>query len=196
MAEATPIYRVRWTLRATLEWSLHSHQNAILYALLSDAARGGDAEGPTGLPDRLLLDAPERCRDRVEAGESFAFGATLLEFDPGRAAELLGRLNEGLVRLGRVAPRRPVALGGNFDLIDVRDLVAARALGPGDAPEALGMDAVGGEIRRLNDRGNGPLTLRFLSPLRLERPAAEADDGHRFADASAFEARMGFTSVA
>ena len=67
-------------------WSLHSHQNAILYALLCDAARGDDGDGPWQMPEGLLLDAPEQCRDRYQPGELFAFGAMLIEFDPERAS--------------------------------------------------------------------------------------------------------------
>ena len=188
MQMETPFFRVRWTLRARSAWSLHSHQHAILYALLCDAVRGEDLDGPTHMPEGLLLDAPEQCRDRYEPGGLFAFGATLVEFDPERALRRLRMLSDGLTRVGRVTPRKPVALGGNFDLIDVQDLVAKRSLPPGEPFTALGMDVVTRELERLNTMAGRPLTLRFLSPLRLERPGADAETGHRYVDGSGLHA--------
>ena len=182
MLASTPFYRVRWTLRARSPWSLHSHQHAILYALLCEAARGAAGDGAPHMPEGLLLDAPEQCRDRVAPGETFAFGATLVEADPLRAARRLQVLAGGLERIGRDRPRRPVALGGNFDLIDVQDLIACRSLRPGEPFLSLPLDTVTAECGRLADAPR--LTLRFLSPLRLELPQGEAVEGHRFADGS------------
>ena len=100
MAIETPFFRVRWTPCARSAWTLHGHQNAVLYALLCDAARGNAADGPSHMPEGLLLDAPELCRDRYERGDLFAFGATLIEFDPATALRRLRAISEGLARAG------------------------------------------------------------------------------------------------
>ena len=187
-AADTPLFRVRWVLRARKEWSLHSHQYAILYALLCEAARGGEPDGPPHLPDGLLLEAPEQCRVHYEPGDKFAFGATLFEPDLARASKLLHRISAGLVRLGRQAPKRPVGLGGNFDLVEVEDLVTGGSLKPGDPFTPLSLNTLAVELQRVMELAAlGPFTLRFESPLRLERPNAEACDGHRYADGNAFD---------
>ena len=72
-------------------------------------------------------------------------------------------LSDGLTRVGRVTPRKPVALGGNFDLIDVQDLVAKRSLPPGEPFTALGLDVVTRELERLSTMADQPLTIRFLA---------------------------------
>ena len=188
MSMETPFFRVRWTLRARATWSLHSPQNAILYALLCGSARGADGDGPAYMPDGLLLDAPEQCRDRYEPGEQFAFGATLIEFEQASATRRLNTIADGLTRLGRTAPREPTALGGNFDLVDVQDLVAQRSVAPGEPFLPLGADIVTRELEQLSPMVGAPLTLRFRSPLRLERPGADAEDGHRYADGTRLHA--------
>lgn len=90
--------------------------------------------------------------------------------------------------MGHVAPRKPVALGGNFDLVNVQDLVVRRSLAPGEPFAALGLDTIDPELERLYAMAGRPLTLRFHSPLRLERPGAEAQSGHRYADADGLHA--------
>ena len=188
MSIETPFFRVRWMLCARSAWTLHSHQNAMLYALLCDAARGNDVDRPSYMPEGLLLDAPEQCRDRYERGDLFAFGATLIDFDPASALRRLHAISEGLARVGHVAPRKPIALGGNFDLVNVQDLVAKRSLAPGEPFMALGLDPINNELERLYAMAGQPLTLRFHSPLRLERPGSEAQSGHRYADAAGLHA--------
>ncbi|HME70278.1 MAG TPA: CRISPR-associated endonuclease Cas1 [Myxococcota bacterium] len=188
MSIETPFFRVRWTLCARSAWTLPPYQNAILYALLCDAARGNDADAPSHMPEGLLLDAPEQCRDRYERGDLFAFGATLIESVPATALRRLHAISEGLARVGRDAPRKPIALGGNFDLVEVQDLVAKRSLAPGEPFAALGLQTIDQELERLYALSGRPLTIRFLSPLRLERPGSDAQAGHRYADADGLHA--------
>ena len=180
MSNETPFFSVRWTLRAKSAWSQHTFSNAILYALLCDAARGDPADGPMHMPEGLLLDAPEIARDRVEPGEDYAFGATLIEGDPQRASRLLHRLSAGLVRLGREKPKKPVALGGNFDLIRVEDLVAGTTVPPDGNFLTLPQDRLNTECQRLYACLGQPITLRFLSPLRIELPGDQIADGSRY----------------
>jgi CRISPR-associated protein Cas1 len=136
------------------------------------------------MPEGVLLDAPERCRDRYETGETFAFGATVIETDFDKAQRLLTEIAEGLVRLGKTKPRKPVALGGNFDLIHVEDLIAGTPLGPDEDFAPLGFSTITSDVERLLPRLNQPITLRFQSPLRLDRPGADIEAGHHFADGS------------
>jgi len=182
MTAGTPHFRIRWLLRAKAQLALHPRQNAILYALLCDAARGQTPDGPSHMPEGLLLDAPETGRLTVDGGEHFAFGATLIEADPAQATRRLHRLSLGLMRLGNTVPKVPVALGGNFDLIEVRDLVSGLPRSPDDPFQPVSRSGLTQQIERLLARADKPLTLRFLSPLRLELPGDSAIDGHRFAD--------------
>lgn len=182
MPAETPFYRVRWTLRARTPCHLHTHQNAILYAVLCDAARDGST-GPH-MPDGLLLDAPEVGRIGLEPGEEFAFGATLIEADPEQAARRLHAVSAGLSRLGATKPKKPVALGGNFDLVNVEDLVTGKAVAPGEPFAPLPRAALIEQFDRLGELVGKPITLRFTSPLRLELPEAEVVNGHRYADGS------------
>jgi len=182
--EVTPFFQVRWLLKATSPWLVHPRQNAILYALLCEAARGGNAEGPPHLPEGLLLDAPECGRHAVETGELFAFGATFLDADAAQASRRLHQLSQGLIRWGRTVPKTPVVLGGNFELFEVRDLVAGQTRSPGEHFVALPRHSISEQIERLLLLADKPLTLRFLSPLRLPLPGDQAVDGHRFSDGS------------
>src|ERR1700721_1484258 len=184
MNASTPFFRVRWLLKARARCVLHTRQNAILYALLCDASRGERAEGPTHLPEGLLLDAPEVGRDRVEAGEEFAFGATLIEADAGQASQRLHRISSGLARMGRTPQAKPVALGGNFDVVEMRDLVAGTSIAPGSPIQSLSRESISEEFGRIASFLGKPIALRFLSPLRLELPADTASEGHRYADGS------------
>ena len=170
MLMETPFFRVRWTLHARSSWLLRSHQDAILYALLCDAARGDATDRPMRIPEGLLLDAPERCRDRYQKGDSFAFGATLIETDHFRATRFLHEISAGLIRVGRDRPRTPVALGGNFDLIDVQDLVARKSLSPGDAFTPLGLDAITAEIERLIARVRRAADVAVPQPVATRTP--------------------------
>ena len=79
----TPFWRARWVIRARGGWTLPALPHAVLYALLCDAARGEHADGLAHMPEGMLLDAPETQQGTVAAGESFSFGATLIEADAG-----------------------------------------------------------------------------------------------------------------
>lgn len=183
MREETPFHRVRWTIRARSSCCLHTFQNAILYAALCEAARD-EARGPH-MPEGLLLDAPEIGRIELSRGEGYAFGATLIEADSERAARRLHDLSAGLARLGAAKSEKPVALGGNFDVVKVEDLTAGATVSPGDPFKPISRAVMIDQFNRVERFVGQPITLRFISPLRLELPESEAARGHRFADATA-----------
>ncbi len=183
MIPSTPFYRVTWTLRARSSIALPPLQHAVYYALLCEAARG---DGPPQMPEGLYLDAPEQCRFPIDPGELFNLGATFIETDPERASRRLHQVARGLSRCGQQPPRKPVVLGGNFDLVEMRDRITDQALQPDHAVHALSLDTLGRHYQQLAHTSR--LTLRFVSPLRIDRPAADVTEGHQFADRDSFRA--------
>lgn len=185
MPSDTPFFRVRWVLQARSAWALPEWPHAVLYALLCEAAGDPPLVEPH-MPDGLLLDAPGPAPLRVAAGETFAFGATLIEPNPARAAQVLHQLAAGLRRHGQVPPQRSVALGGNFDLIRIEDTVTGEPRHPGEPFQALPRQTLIERTEHWLPHLGRPLRVRFVSPLRLELPEACQVAGHRFADASCF----------
>jgi hypothetical protein len=147
------------TLRLTAPARFHFLHGGVLRGLLSAAL--GQHELPVG----VVPFAPESGRARFDTGEAYRLGLTLVGEESAGAERIL----TGLERVGREEPPGRGAtptLGGNFRL------EAAAPLPPADP---------GGEAGALLDLA-GPgksLTLRFLSPLRLERPEGlqPKDDG-------------------
>ncbi len=180
MAQA---FAVRVVLQALDDVRLHAHHAAALYGLLA-AAFGAVRAGAEGIPDGVLLDAPEQCRTRVTRHERYAFGATLLAESPTAAQQLLGELATGLATLGaRPAPDRP-AWGGNFVVASVEDRVAnslcssTTRLAPIPAPR---WDDEANQLAAL-----GHATLRFTAPLRCERGDHDRRPGHAYFDRECF----------
>src|SRR5690606_22492748 len=163
--------------QARREIALPVHQGALLYALICNANQVGNA--PPAFPRDMLLDAPEQGRTRLSAGERFAFGGSLLCNSPQEAAEIARRLQRGLDRLGREGKPRHQGLGGNFLLFATEDLVAGREWGGGSLT-AVPLAHIDQEIAHLLERD--VLTVRFMSPLRLERPGKNKHRGHAFFD--------------
>src|SRR5437763_1338150 len=91
------VFRVRLVLQATDRIFMHAFHAGNLYALLA-AAQGKGSDGPSGVPDGVLLDAPEQCRARLDPEDTYAFGLTLLAGD--RAGPTLATLVRGLRLLG------------------------------------------------------------------------------------------------
>ena len=65
MSIETPFFRVRWTLRPIGVDVTQSPKRHPLRVPLRRSPRR-DADGPAYMPEGLLLDAPEQCRDRYE----------------------------------------------------------------------------------------------------------------------------------
>jgi CRISPR-associated endonuclease Cas1 len=180
--DATPFYRLRWLLRMNRPTRLPCQHHAVLYAVLCAAAKAGPGEAESAIPEGLLLDAPEAARTELDAGENYSFGATWIGEGPSRVAAIAHQISAGLGRVGQKAPKEGAALGGNFELVELRDLVADRPLAPGDVPTPVSRERISRELEALLDRSGRPITLQFLSPLRLELPGREGDKGHRHAD--------------
>lgn len=185
VAATTPFYRLRWLLRLMRKTELPAHHAAVVYALLA-RANGASSEA-AAIPDGLMLHVPKQCRIRIEAGQQYAFSGTWIEPHPEMLQERLHALNRRLRALGRQREHRSAdGLGGNFELQAVEDLVPGRGLDLGARPKAVTADHITREIRRLPPLEE--VTLRFTSPLRLERPRGDVRDGHHFFGGEYFHA--------
>lgn len=181
-ADPLAVFRVRVELEATAPVKLHSFHGPAAYALLA-AAHGRGRSTQPALPDGLMPDVPEQCRVRVDAGERYALGFTLLAPTPAAAGEVVRPLLDGLRAVGESAgPNRP-AWGGNFRVAAVEDLVAGTPFA--DALTPLDPARFDQETAALADRPR--LTLRFLSPLRAARPKSRITSGHGFVDRHFFD---------
>ncbi|MBK6900384.1 MAG: CRISPR-associated endonuclease Cas1 [bacterium] len=122
------------------------------------------------LPDGVVPFASESGRVAFEAGDTYQFGVTILD----RHRDLLPVLESGLAGIGCPSHdrsgSRPV-LGGNFEVLGLEIYT--------------GPDALSGLEQR---SATGELTLRFLSPLRMQRPKADVRPGKRYLDGTCFPA--------
>ncbi|MGZ5444639.1 MAG: CRISPR-associated endonuclease Cas1 [Thermoanaerobaculia bacterium] len=121
-------------------------------------------------PHEVVPYACESGRVRFEAGDSYHFLLTFV----GDSAAIADDLARGIARVGRTQPDRSSALptlAGNFELEGFDRLPAI------DWTRDAALVS-----------GRPGLTLRFLSPLRLELPDDLAREGHRYFDARAFPA--------
>lgn len=129
------------------------------------------ALGVRSLPDGVIPFACESGRVTYAPGDEYCFGVTFVGSERARA----GGLPAGLAAIGARPPAEdgpPPVLAGNFQVMAVRALPA-----PGFESEA-----------RALARHAGRATLRFLSPLRLERPLGSERPGKRYLDADCFPA--------
>jgi CRISPR-associated endonuclease Cas1 len=120
------------------------------------------------MPDGLLPEMPEQARVQLAPGSCYALGFTLIDESTERASERIRSLVRGLRLLGQRPPGpNPPALGGNFEVALVEDLVAGLSIQEGHRflpiPEAYLL----AEGQRLS--GCDSVTLRFVSPLLAER---------------------------
>ena len=87
-------------LRLTGAARLHAYHGPILDALLAQAHGAARNQDP-GVPDGVLLDAPEQARLWLAKGSRYAFGLTLLAADRQAAGTLCDQLVHGLRQVGR-----------------------------------------------------------------------------------------------
>lgn len=126
--------------------------------------------GGHGFPHEVIPFAPESGRVRFDAGDSYQFLLTCV----GDALAIAGDLARGIARAGRTPPDRSASLptfAGNFELEAFDRL-----------PDSDWMRDV------VIASGRPGVTLRFLSPLRLELPEDLAQVGHRYFGSGAFPA--------
>ena len=107
--ESTCFHRIAITLRARQPIQLHFHHAATLHALVASGCPSDD--GQSHCPDGVMIEAPEQGRIRVEAGETYRFGLSLLAADPARARRCVADIVDGLEKTSKTRPRRPVAFG-------------------------------------------------------------------------------------
>lgn len=185
-------YRARFLLRITRQLHLPACHGAVSYSLMARAF-GVGATVEDGVPDGLLLDAPEQGRTRATHSQLYALGGTFLG-PPEQATARCRQVADGLARLGAGKPGPGATLGGNFRLHAVQDLVtgselaADGLLAPIPADHLAAEFAAARELRRL--------TLRFSSPLRMRRGRAHQETGHAFFDGKHFEPLAFFRRLA
>ncbi|MCA9000100.1 MAG: CRISPR-associated endonuclease Cas1 [Planctomycetaceae bacterium] len=144
-----------------------SHQQAgLIYALLAEA-NGHSHRQPPALPADLIPEPIEHCRRLIRRHQNWGFGLTLFAPDPNEAQQRLRLLLSGLSALGRQAVRPGVALGGNFHIKEVHDLVAKRILLKGTPPTSIADEHIVAEIEQALPLQR--ITLRFTTPLRMSR---------------------------
>lgn len=182
----TGVHRVRFVLEVTRAVSMPPLHGPVLYAFLANAY-GQASDASPALPDGLMINAPEQCRTTLRAGEQYAFGVTSVGAADSSAS--IHTLIEGLARMedGKTKPR-PHGLGGNYRVNEVRDLIAGTALADNAELRMVSTTHITRESARL-DRSTR-LTLRFTSPLRLDRPRERGAPGHVYMDSDYFDAQL------
>jgi hypothetical protein len=176
------IFRVRIVLQTTEPIRMHAFHAGTLYALLAAAASRG-RQTALGIPDGLLLDAPEQCRSVFEPGERYAFGFTLLAH-PDQAPSLVTDVVRGLKELGKKKEAKGLVWGGNYKVNDIQDLIAERSWAEGNDLTPVPTDQFVREIDQLG--GAADCTLQFVSPFRSERPNRDRLPGRGFLDRDYF----------
>lgn len=184
--QQTGLYRGRCVLRITRPTRLHALHYPLLYATLA-ADWAVARNGPAAVPDGVLLDAPEQCRLDWERDARYACGLTILAADGVAAGERLDLLVAGLRKLGRKTTKRGLALGGNFEVAVVEDLVAGQPHRAGQPLAPIPLAVVEDEVARAAARDR--LVLRFLSPLRALRSKRHRHEGHTCFDEAVFDPR-------
>lgn len=187
------INRLRIILQPTELVRLKFHQAGLVYALIAEANGRALGIDPV-LPDEILIEAVEQGRREIAPYHFWAFGMTLLAGSLAKRTEVMKRLRLGLKLVGSQPARPGIALGGNFRVADIIDLVAGRTLKPDTPPTPIAETHFQTEIDQalLLERW----TLRFTMPLRIRHskqglwdkrdpktgkpPKPELMNGHRF----------------
>lgn len=187
MQDQTPFYRVRWLIQAQRPIRIHSWQYAIVIALIKKAALGSKDSPPLVISEsHFMVEAPETGRTLIDQGETFAFGATIIEPDPVKASRLVHDLSARIARLGSEKPDKITTLGGNYNLIEVQDVFGGRLPEVGENLQSLKASHADDEFSRLVHWLGEPVSIRFLSPLRLKLPGTGGPSAERFADEHEF----------
>jgi CRISPR-associated protein Cas1 len=151
------VFRLRFTAQARFSHFLHG---GVVHGLL------GRALDSRELPGGILPSAPESGRMVYAPGEHYHFGLTILHEFPGIRADV----EKGLRAIGAQRDLgRGLPLGGNFALEETLTLP------PVD---------LAAEIATLH--AEGVAGLRFVTPLRLERPTELREKGAGYLDRRCF----------
>jgi CRISPR-associated endonuclease Cas1 len=170
----------------TAHGKLHAHHAAILYALLAEAQSKGGDHAPN-VPDGVLLDAPEQSRIALFAGDQYTFGLQVLAGESHEAAACIEHLVKGLNEVGSRGPRGKKPFSGNFVVDQVHYLAGTTGAGPERRlPAPIAPEWIAQEQERARQLER--ITLRFLSPLRWERPKPHRKYGAAYFDESYFPA--------
>lgn len=149
----------------------------MVYEVLCEANGHGFNIKPA-IPDGMMLDAPEQCRTDLRTGDEYAFGFNLLTGSQQEADSRVSAIIAGLHSLGEDGLRGS-KLGGNFSVVKAQDLISGHVLKNDAQPSPMPVERLLNEVHRLADLKE--ITLRFISPLRCQRPdQARTIDHHYF----------------
>lgn len=177
------ICRVRFVLEMTAPTQLHVYHGPTLFALLS-YSYGASAGLERLPPDYEWLDAPEQCRLRLNTGDRIAFGLTIIRPTAEAASQHVESLRLGLNIVGQRPAPPKTALGGNFRLTRIEDLIQSKEMTTGEHLAAIPIAHLERETQQLLKEKT--ITLRFTSPLRTIRPASAREEGHDYFDRKSF----------
>lgn len=162
-----PFARYRLQLRLQHSARLHFRHEVMLHSLLSEALSKGGEKGE--LPDTVIPFACESGRVDFEAGDAYRIGFTIAGASPEATMDAMVRALTAYGARG---------FQGN-------GIPMLRWFTPGE-PELIPAPDLDAECMALAAKTE--LVLQFVSPLRLEIPAAAGADGGEFFDASHFPA--------
>jgi len=147
------------TLRLTRRTRLGHQPGAMICQLLKTA--GGMAHLGDGFPPRVIPDAVEVGRMRLERGEEFVFGLTMWDQQPRQCLARWKPLLKAIKKIGHnpADHTRTTGLGGNFTVQRVQSLVDPRSDQPLPIPDQWIESQVDAAARAKT------LTIRWLSPL-------------------------------
>ncbi len=158
------IFRLQFVLQCESRVALSHQQAGLIYALLSEA-NGLVLKIDPVLPADVIPEPIEQCRPDIAPHSRWGFGLTLFVATTKEALDRCEQLRTGLNRLGRKVVRPGLMLGGNFRLVEIRDLVTKRFLRKNTAPTAISDVHIMTEIERALTLDR--FTLRFTTPLRM-----------------------------
>lgn len=174
---AQPTYQfhpLQITLRLTRRSTVGHQPGAMVCQLLKTA--GGMAGLGDGFPPRLVPDAVEVGRTRLERGEEFVFGLTMWDRETNECRARWNRLLKAIEKIGHnpADRKRMTGLGGNFQVHRVQSLVDPQSELPLPIPDEWIETQVEAATRAKT------LTLRWLSPLSALLPRRFGNPSGKF----------------
>ncbi len=183
------VFRVRFTIRVTDSVPrMPAVPAPLVYALLCEAFGKGTGRHK-GLPDNVMVIAPEQLRLHLDIGDTYAFGINVIAANEEEAGTLIRSLQTGLQRHGQERAGGRDTLAGNFALDSCEDLFAGKILDGRELPAALDPQHVLAECQALMHRCEA-VTLNFHTPLRWQIPGGGKHTRKLYFDRRHFDAGL------